>query len=231
MNHIAPNRRFAPAQRGRHTSHPKLAGLARSGLLLLALGLSACAFPDKPVRPDVYDFGPGALGVRAPGAASMPTIALGEVEAGVALDSTAVLYRLAFADAQQLRPYAQARWSMPPAQLLRQRLREHLGQSRAVVNPGDGGVDAAAPWQLRLELEEFSQLFQSPTSSVGLVRLRVSVVQSTVRGERLLAQRSVVVQQPAGSADAAGGIKALAQASDMAVAQIDQWLQQLPPAR
>ena len=202
-------------------------------LLFLLAGavLSGCsALPDKPVRPDVYDFGPGAVALAAvvPGLA---TIALGEVEVGAALDSSALQYRLAYADAQQLRPYAQARWSMPPAQLLRQRLREHLGQSRAVVSPGEGGLEAAAPLQLRVELQEFSQLFQSPTSSVGLVRLRASVVRPTAQGERLLAQRSFVVQRGAASHDAVGGVKALAQASDAAVAEIEQWLQQLPVTR
>ena len=45
---------------------------------------------------------------------------------GLPEGSNAVLYRLAYADGQQLRPYSQARWSQPPAQLLQQRLREQL---------------------------------------------------------------------------------------------------------
>ncbi len=200
-------------------------------LVACALVAGCAAFPDKPVRPDVYDFGPGATVARAAPAATLPTIALGEVEASSALDSTALLYRMAYADAQQLKPYALARWSMPPAQLLRQRLREQLAQSRAVVSPGDGAREATAPWVLRLELEEFSQLFASPTSSVGLLRLRASAVQMLPQGERLLGQRSVVVQQPAPTADAAGGVKALAAASDKAVAEIEQWLAQLQPVR
>lgn len=55
-----------------------------------------------------------------------------------ALDTLPIIYRLGYSDAQQLRPYAQARWSMPPAQLLRQRVRETLGQRRAVLNLADG---------------------------------------------------------------------------------------------
>ena len=42
--------------------------------------------------------------------------------------STAVHYRLAYADAQQLRPYQAARWSQPPIQLGRQSLQARLGQ-------------------------------------------------------------------------------------------------------
>jgi cholesterol transport system auxiliary component len=134
-----------------------------------------------------------------------------------------VLYRLAYADAQQLRPYAQARWSMTPAQLVRQRLREHLGQRRAVMNPGEGTVAAGT---LRIELEEFSQLFETADKSVGLLRLRATVVQATAQGDRLVAQRSVVVQRPAPSADASGGVRALTAAADAAIEELDQWLQQ-----
>ena len=77
------------------------------------------------------------------------------------------------------------RWSMPPAQLLRQRLREQL-----------------SPMTLRVELEEFSQLFEAPDQSVGLLRLRATLVQPGPSGEKWLAQRSVTVQRPAPSADA-----------------------------
>jgi len=203
-----------------------------AGVLCLTwLALTGCAVPDRPVRPAVYDFGPGAL-AAAPVSrmAALPALALAEIEASPALDSTAVLYRLAYADAQQLRPYAQARWSMTPAQLLRQRLREHLSLRRAVLNPGEGvapGAEDAGAQVLRIELEEFSQLFETPGRSAGLLRLRATVLQATPSGERLLAQRSVIVQRPAPSADASGGVRALTAASDAAVAELDQWLQQL----
>jgi cholesterol transport system auxiliary component len=185
--------------------------------------LGGCALPEKPLRPAVYDFGPGLTSATSDRpAAGVPALALAEVEAPAALDSTAVLYRLAYADARQLRPYAQARWSMTPAQLLRQRLREALAQQRPVLNAGEGGASTL----LRVELEEFSQLFEAPERSVGLLRLRATLLSVGPTGERLLAQRSVVVQRPATAADAAGGVRALAQASDAATAELVQWLQQ-----
>ena len=216
---------------------------------VLSVGFSGCAaLPDKPVRATVYDFGPGALATQTAQTASpthriasspgLAALALDEVQSSPALDSTAVLYRLAYADAQALRPYAQARWSMAPAQLLRQRLREHLGLRRAVLNAGEGSAPAAggassataspsAPILLRIELEEFSQLFESPTASTGLLRLRATAVQASAQGERLLGQRSFIVQRPAPSADAAGGVRALTAATDAVVEEVDQWLQQL----
>ena len=199
-------------------------------LALVVLCLSGCALVDKPSRPAVYDFGPGMLiSPAASATASLGLLALSEVETGSALDNTAVLYRLAYADAQQLLPYAQARWSMAPAQLVRQRLREVLGQRRSVLSPGDGNVTGTKPaLVLRIELEEFSQLFDAPGRSSGLVRLRATVVQSLAGADRLLGQRSFVVQRPAPTADAPGGVRALAAATNAAVEEIEQWLSQFP---
>jgi cholesterol transport system auxiliary component len=200
-------------------------GTCIASLLLLA-ALAGCAAPTARVA--VYDFGPGATqAMPSNRMAPLTPLLLAEVEASSAQDGTAVLYRLAYADAQQLRPYAQARWSMPPAQLLRQRLREHLGQRRSLLAPSD----AMAPGSLalRLELEEFSQLFASAQSSSALVRVRATVSRSGSPA-KLLAQTGFVVQRPAASPDAAGGVQALAQATDALVQQVDAWLQQVAAA-
>lgn len=201
--------------------------------------LGGCALTDKPVRAAVFDFGPGELSAAAtpPSGGTLAPLALAELEAAPALDSTAVVYRLQYDNVQQLRPYAQARWSMPPAQLVRQRLRAHLSLQRAVLNPGEGVLSVAAPKAgsaetgarlLRVELEEFSQVFESTTHSVGLVRLRATLVRPTAAGEQLVAQREFTLQRPAPSADAAGGVRALTLATDAAVQALGQWLRQLP---
>jgi len=194
--------------------------------VLFVVALGACSSPAPRIA--VYDFGPGATAPQVSNRmAPLPPLLLMEVEAASALDGTAVLYRLGYADTNQLRPYAQARWSMAPAQLLRQRLRELLGQRRSVLSP----VDAVVPGSLalRLELEEFSQLFDSTQSSAGLVRVRATVSR-TGSPPKPVAQTSFVVQRPAASADAKGGVQALAQASDALVLQVDQWLQQVAVA-
>lgn len=197
-----------------------------AGICLSILLLGGCsALPDRPVRPAVYDFGPGlaAKPVSAP-AEALPPLLLADIEAPAALDGTAVLFRLAYADVQQLRPYAQARWSMPPAQLLRQPLRDQLSQQRVVLSPAEGPAAVI----LRLELEEFTQVFDAPDRSVGLVRLRATVLETAGGRERLVAQRRFTVQRPAPSADAPGGVRALTAASDAAIEEIAQWLKQLP---
>ena len=223
MNHATPSPTpFSPAG-GRRAS---------ALVLALMLTLSGCTLPkSSSSRPAIYDFGPGALTApAASSAARLTPLAVADIETNSALDSPAVLYRLVYDDTQQLRPYAQARWSMPPAQLVRQRLREQLGRHRALLNAGDGGlVGTASPLTLRLELEEFSQLFESPASSAGLLRLRATLVQPSPGGEKLVAQRNIVVQRPAPTPDAPGGVRALTAATDAAVQEIEAWLAQAAP--
>ena len=196
-----------------------------------AIFLAGCsALPQPPVRPVLYDLGPGQL---APAAEQppLPALALADVQSAGPVDgSTAVHYRLAYADARQLRPYQSARWSQPPAQLLEQRLRAVLGERRAVLR-ADKALIAARQGQaptavLRVELEEFSQIFTSEQGSTGVVRLRATLVEPTPTGEQLLGQRLFVAQQAATSADAAGGTRALAEATQQAAQALAQWLEQ-----
>lgn len=221
------------------------------GLVFLA---GCSALPTPPERPVVYDFGPGVLvapaSVPAPAAAialpaaRLPTLALADVQGvGRNDNSTAVLYRLAYTDARQLRPYQQARWAMPPAQLVQQALRMQLGEQRAVLSADDalaaargGGAGTSAatgagmgslPTVLRVELEEFSQVFASASASAGLVRLRATLVEPTADGEKLLGQRLFTAQVPAPSADAAGGTRALADATAQVAHSVSQWVGQL----
>ena len=202
--------------------------------VLAGLALAACsALPDKPTRTVMYDFGPGNTTSQSTiRQAPLPPVAVDDITTvGGALDNMSVLYRLAYLDDQQLRTYAQARWSAPPALLVRQRLRDQLGLRRAVFNAGDSlslnrSQNAVLPLLLRLELEEFSHLFNAPDASVGMIRLRATLVDVTPAGEKLVGQRIVVVQRPAPSSDATGGVRALTLATDAAIEEINQWLQQ-----
>ena len=196
----------------------------------LALALAGCsALPDKPVQQTMYDFGPEAA---APGAtaAARSALVLPEVEVTGVLETTALLYRLNYDNPNKLRPYAYARWSAPPAQLLRQRLRDVLGRERPVLDASAASAlsrrGGMPPPVLRVELEEFTHLFESPTASQGVLRVRCTLLESTAGGERLVAQRSFSVQRPAASADASGGVRALAEASSAAAQDIAAWLQQ-----
>lgn len=210
---------------------------ARVLFVLFFLGFSGCSLPRQASAPVVFDFGPGT---RQPAPAlrlaPLPPLEVSAPRASTALAGQAVLYRLAYADAQALKAYTLARWSMPPAQLIDLRLRGHLGLRRAVVGTGEllqttpQSTEAPPPLNLRLELEEFSQVFDTPEQSSGLLRLRATLTRRGARGDSLLAQRSFVVQQPATSADAAGGARALAAAADQAIVEIEQWVDQVQAA-
>ena len=195
----------------------------------LAAACSSVA-PEKPVRATLYDFGPGPAALAPAPPTAQPAIVLADVEAIAALESSALLYRLAYADAHQLHPYARARWTAPPPQLVRQRLREQLGRDRAILDPTESAALArsggALPRTLRIDLEEFSHLFDSPTQSWGVVRLRATLMDTPPAGERLVAQRIVLQRQAAPSADASGGARALTAATDAAAQEISQWLAQ-----
>lgn len=214
---------------------------ARGLLVACTLGLAGCTLPRPGSTPIVLDFGPGEQHSQpSTRLTHLPPLELSPVQASTALSSSAVLYRLSYADAQQLKPYTLARWSMPPAQLIGQRLREGLGQRRAILSPGDisqtrptrQAASAPATLQepllnLRLELEEFSQIFETPDKSIGLLRLRATVMQRNSTAEVLLAQRSFVVQHNAPSADASGGVRALTLATDQVIGEIEAWLEQV----
>ena len=198
--------------------------------LAVVAARAGCATPDKPTRAILYDFGPGGT-APVTQSLTLPPLVLADIDSTGALDSSAINYRLGYADAHQLRPYANSRWTSPPPQLIRQRLREQLGRDRPVLDLTESAALARSggqlPRVLRIELEEFSHLFESETQSWGLVRLRTTVLENTTAGEKLLAQRIVIVRQPASTPDAAGGVRAMAAAVDGAAAEIGQWLAQL----
>ena len=195
---------------------PWFPAAARLAAASVALALSACAVTQTPANKAVYDFGPatGVPSVSAPALSS--ALALAEIDTSLSLDNTAVQYRLAYANPQELRPYALARWTMPPAQLLQQRVRSVLNARGPVLAPGVG----SPAHTLKLDLEEFSQVFSAPDSSQGVVQLRATLL----KGNNLAAQRSFSVQAPAPTADASGGARALSLAATEVAKQLSDWV-------
>ncbi|SCK36248.1 cholesterol transport system auxiliary component [Variovorax sp. HW608] len=212
---------------------PPLKNAATAVALLAALLMAGCgALPDKPARATLYDFGPGPVSAASArtGTPALQPLALADIEANTRLDGTQMLYRLGYADANEVRPYGQSRWSQAPAQLFRQRLREALVATRPVLGPEESATIARTegrmPDTLRVTLEEFSHFFESPSTSVGLIRVNATLIRTAPGGDRVLAQRSFTARQPAPSNDAPGGVKALAAASDAVVTDIVAWVSQ-----
>ncbi|MBK0391138.1 ABC-type transport auxiliary lipoprotein family protein [Ramlibacter algicola] len=207
--------------------------LHRLAWVALALLLGGCAgFVDKPQRPVLFDMGP-LPPLVAPAAKPEPRVAVvvPDIEASGALDSSAILYRLGYSDDHQLRAYSQSRWTAPPPQLVRQRLRQQLGRERPVLSADEsaalGREGLSAIYILRLELEEFAQVFDSEARSRGVIRLRATLLANTTGGEQLVGQRSIAVEGESPTPDASGGVRAMTAATDAAAADISLWLRQV----
>jgi cholesterol transport system auxiliary component len=211
----APERRAGDPARHPTTALP----------LALSLALASCAVGSPPPAPLRYDFGaapPPAEATGAPAATGVkavaPELAL-EIQPGPALDGTAMSYRLAYADPRQLRAYRDARWIAPPAELLQQRLRAALARDVTLLPAGE-----AAPRTLNLEVQDMVQVFDQPGHSVGVLRLRATLLQRNEAGVSILGQREGQWQAEAPTADAAGGALALQTASDAAARDLAQWV-------
>jgi cholesterol transport system auxiliary component len=183
-------------------------------IALLSGMLAACAI--RPPSPSLYDLGP--VHAASTASAPLPAMTVADVQAPTWLDGQHMYYRLAYVDELQPRAYAGSRWTMAPAALVTQRLKMRLSQAGGVVvSPADG---ANLP-VLRVELDDFTQVFPDEHRSEARLSLRVSLF----RGRALLAQRNFQRQASAPSADAAGGAAAFAATTDAAIDDIITWLQ------
>lgn len=201
-----------------HFSHPSRsnASVFTVATLATALLLGGCA--SRGPLPTFYDFGPPAAPVAQMTSAPLPVLVIADANGPSWLDTQRMYYRLLYADAQQSRPYAYNRWNTPPLQLLSQRLKTRIAQGGVKVL---STTDAAAGIPLlRIDVDDFSQNFDSEKQSSGQVTLRASVF----RGHQLLDQKTFSRNSRAASADAQGGAQALALASDAVAADLLAWL-------
>lgn len=202
--------------------NPTRTAFFRLAVLAGCIVLTACSTPTRRESRALYDLGPlPAQPVAAP-AAALPAISIAEVQAPAWLETPAMYFRLGYADRHQPQPYANSRWTMPPAQLFGQRLKARVAQAGGVVlAASDGATNVPV---LRVEAEEFIHSFDSPEQSSGRITVRASVF----TGRTWVAQRTFSRQVRAPSADATGGADALAAASDAVIADMMSWLAGLP---
>jgi cholesterol transport system auxiliary component len=212
----------AKTRRGRGKNLVRLPDEPRvtAGALLSAafLALGGCAGMARDETPAaVYDFGQsaeaGSAGLRADALAGRLAL---EVTAAPWLDGQGIDYRLAYGDPLRRGQYADSRWAAPPALLLAQQLRRQIGFAAA------DSVTAACV--LRVELQEFSQVFTLPSASQGVLQGQISLIDGK---RRLIAGRAVGIERSAREPDAAGGVQALVEASGELGRQIAGWLDRL----
>lgn len=188
------------------------------GALIMLLALSGCGVLSSSSRSNTtYDLGPLAAAPSQP-PAKLPKLRVAETDGPTWMDSRGIYYRLQYAQAQRLQAYSTQRWVDAPTRLFDDRLRAAVSGRGELTWYGDTSVPA-----IKVDLLGFEQVFDSATSSRGVVRVR-----ATVFHKGLIGQKTFVAEQPAPSADGAGGVKALSASSDAVIAAMLDWAATLP---
>ena len=182
--------------------------------------LAGCASEKTPSN-TTFDFGP-ALAPAGPAAATGMALVVTDATGSAALDNERMSYRLNYADPLQARSYAHSRWSATPLQMVTQRLKSRIAQTGTKVLSATDASDGVAI--LRTEVDDFTHSFDGPAQSYGQLVLRASLFQ----GHKLIDQKTFSRKSGAASADAAGGARALAAATDAVAADIAAWVATLP---
>jgi len=181
--------------------------------IVVFMSLFGCISSQEKRDFKVYDFG---LPVQQAKSANVPVnVLVQEISAPVWLTTSALRYRLAYHDAARLQTYANSRWAADPASLLTLRLRQSLGYA----------AHGKPQYQLRVALEEFSQVFDSPENTRGVIRVRANLV--TIGESTPIAVRSFTVERKAQTPDAEGGVRALTEASSQLADEIGKWLAEI----
>ncbi|SER41614.1 cholesterol transport system auxiliary component [Nitrosomonas sp. Nm51] len=191
-------------------------------LIVGILFISGCTIiPETNKNIATYNFAAGTdPSVRQTGKDGRK-ILVATVSAPLWLDTRSIHYRLNYYNRSQSYTYANSRWSSPPAFLLTQQIKNKIAGTTRHLVVEDSGV-AIADNELHIELEEFSQIFDTLNDSHVIIRFRTSLVSNT---HRLIAQKTFSARQKAPTADAAGAVEAFSIASNELVDALVEWMQ------
>jgi len=180
--------------------------------------LAACGGNVVTIDPVRYDFGSlsgGGQGSRLP-------VAAVEVQAVPSLSGPGMQYRLAYAEPQRRRAYAESRWAAPPAELLQ----AFLDRRFFVFPEADASGNGC---RLELVLDEFEQRFDDPQQSKAIIEVRAALTPMH-RGE-ILSRKNFLIRKPAPTPDARGGVAGARDAVHALADDLDAWLGELARAR
>ena len=137
-----------------------------------------------------------------------------EVRAPSWIASTAMQYRLAYANEQERSSYAAARWAAAPAELVEQILKRHL----------DADAARGTGCRLQIAVDEFIQVFDAPNTSRAVLEARATLL--SPRGDIPLVSHGFRLAPPGGG-DAKTGAAAFAGAAAELAGQISIWLKEV----
>lgn len=158
--------------------------------LMFAPGCTSL-FPTQPAAV-VFDLG------EPPRLEQSPMLVPGKIEVRAPswLDTPAMQYRLAYQVPASRDAYTASKWAAPPVEMM-QRM---IARTLAI------GDDPAKPCRLRIELDEFVQVFKDPQVSESRLFARVELIEA--RSGARLASTEFEISQAAASPDARGGVAA-----------------------
>lgn len=189
--------------------------------LVISVALTACIpFDKRPTPPVLYDLGTVSAPVQhlTQQTANENMVVIPEIRASGAIDSNFVIYRFVDLQEQELHSYVHARWTQPPAEMVRERAQQDLGASHLVLPAPE--LANRSSWILLLVLEDFSLHINASQQSAGVVQLRATLLHHNV----VVGQKVFLTRQPSVSEDAPGAVKALSLATDQVLEDLSQWL-------
>lgn len=187
--------------------------MKRAALILAGLLLVACGGNVRIPEMTQYDLG-NLTGVWA--GSGLPIAAV-EVQAASWLSGPGMHFRLAYAEPLRRQRYAESRWAAPPAELLERYLKRRI----VFGQPDFAGTGC----RLQLVLDELEQRFDDPHSSQQVLEVRALL--TPLRGAELISKRAFLIQKPAATATAGGGVAATRDAVQALANELGAWLDEI----
>lgn len=194
----------------------------RSAIAAIAalLVLGGCVGTPRNRAPvDQYDLGELRQGLGPSAKLSFPLRNV-DVVAPSWLDSVAMQYRLGYRNDTQRMSYTESRWVAAPPELVQQALRRIVASSET--------AGSANGCLLRVDLDEFVQVFDAPAQSETWLDARAVLL--APRTDRLLARKWFRIRRPAATADAPGGARAHAEGVRQLATELRDWLAEVDRA-
>ena len=181
---------------------------------LIISSLSACVSLNK-TKPNVaiYDFG---LSVPSEGNQSESNqqltlkIWLDEPVAAESLNHNKIRYRLHYQNPLRVFYYTESRWAATPAELISSKLSK-------MVNVAKNSMTCS----LKLKIEAFDHVFQTPSASEGYVQLSVSLIEK--KSKKIISSQLITESVTSTSSNVQGGTVALQKASENALKKVINW--------
>jgi cholesterol transport system auxiliary component len=197
--------------------------ICRALVLLSLTSLVGCA-STPPINYTHYTLTPGGQTARL--AKTRPRYAtvleVEQIAAPAWLRTRDIYYQLAYHNKQTISAYSRARWTIPPAEMIRSLLQDRLaslGAWHAVIGPE---TEVHADLTLHMRLTAFQQRFTSPGRSYGVLAATVTLIDN--RNDDVVGQQDFDIRVDAPTANAAGAVQALNRANHKLADALEKWL-------